>query len=532
MLITNPLICSDMPDVDVLRRGDCYYMVSTTMFFMPGAPILKSHDLKNWEIVSYVFDRIEDNDIYELKNGRNAYGKGQWATSLTYHDGMYYTCFVCHDMKKTFIYYTDDIEKSYWKRYEFDAAFHDMSFLFLEGRSYLVYGNGDIRIIELDDDLSRIKEGGVDRILFSTPTEGIGLRCEGCRAIVRDGFIYLLFIEWPKDGNERRREVCYRAKSLDDEFERRIIMDDDCGYRNCGVAQGTIFDDEDGNWYCMMFQDHGAVGRIPYLMPMKWEDGWPLPGTDGKVPRSFEIPGEESGVCDTVGEEKGVCDTAGEEKGAGDTAAGVSPVIRNLIISDTFTHAENVLPVQFQWNHNPIPDAWSFTKRPGYLRLEAAHIADGLLTARNTLTERTATPFSSFTIEGDFSRMNDGDHAGLAAFMGFYGTIGLKRSDGVYCLYAGKKDSPDETLGVSEITGFDEGSFFLRIDFDFEEGDDTAHFYYSTDGTEYTEFGAPLQMRFTLDLFVGYRIGIFMYGTEMTGGIADFKNLKFSCDKK
>ena len=518
MLITNPFICADMPDVDVLRRGDCYYMVSTTMFFMPGAPILKSYDLMNWEIVSYVFDRIADNDIYELKNGKNAYGKGQWATSLTFHGGMYYTCFVCHDMKKTFIYYTDDIEKSYWEHYEIDAANHDMSFLFWQGRSYLVYGNGDIRIIELNDDLSGVKEGGVDRILFSTPVEGIGLRCEGCRAIVKDGFIYLLFIEWPKDGNERRREVCYRAKSLDDEFERRIIMDDDCGYRNCGVAQGTIFDDEDGNWYCMMFQDHGAVGRIPYLMPMKWEDGWPLPGTDGKVPKFFEIPGA-------------TMQGDGSKSGSGDMDVEASSVIDNLIVSDSFSHTENVLPIQFQWNHNPISEAWSFTERPGYLRLKAVHIADGLMTARNTLTERTATPFSSFTIEGDFSRMNDGDHSGLAAFMGFYGTIGLKKTGGEYFLFTGKKDSPDEMLSVSDIEGFDAGSFFLKVDFDFEAGDDTAHFYYSADGKEYKEFGTPLQMRFTLDLFVGYRIGIFMYGTGMTGGITDFRNLTFTCDR-
>lgn len=47
--ITNPIIPSDYPDVDVIRVEDTYYMVSTTMHFMPGAVILRSYDLGHWE---------------------------------------------------------------------------------------------------------------------------------------------------------------------------------------------------------------------------------------------------------------------------------------------------------------------------------------------------------------------------------------------------------------------------------------------------------------------------------------------------
>ena len=39
--ISNPVIWADVPDVDVIRVGDTYYMVSTTMYFSPGAPIMK-----------------------------------------------------------------------------------------------------------------------------------------------------------------------------------------------------------------------------------------------------------------------------------------------------------------------------------------------------------------------------------------------------------------------------------------------------------------------------------------------------------
>ena len=49
---TNPVIWADCPDPDVIRVGDDFYFVSTTMHLMPGAPIMHSKDLVNWEIVS------------------------------------------------------------------------------------------------------------------------------------------------------------------------------------------------------------------------------------------------------------------------------------------------------------------------------------------------------------------------------------------------------------------------------------------------------------------------------------------------
>mgnify|MGYP004450848443 CR=1 FL=1 len=61
--MVNPLTYTDIPDNDVIRVGDDYYMVSTTMFFCPGAPIMHSRDLVHWRIVSYVYDVLADDDI-------------------------------------------------------------------------------------------------------------------------------------------------------------------------------------------------------------------------------------------------------------------------------------------------------------------------------------------------------------------------------------------------------------------------------------------------------------------------------------
>ena len=67
----NPILYADVPDMSVCRAGDYFYMVSTTMHLMPGAPIMRSPDMKHWETISYVFPRIDDAVICSYKNSCN-----------------------------------------------------------------------------------------------------------------------------------------------------------------------------------------------------------------------------------------------------------------------------------------------------------------------------------------------------------------------------------------------------------------------------------------------------------------------------
>lgn len=105
---TNPVIWADCPDPDVIRVGEDFYFVSTTMHLMPGAPVMHSKDLVNWEIVSYIFDRIEETPRYSLQEG-TVYGRGQWATSLRYRNGRFYAYFTPNDQPyKGYVYTTED----------------------------------------------------------------------------------------------------------------------------------------------------------------------------------------------------------------------------------------------------------------------------------------------------------------------------------------------------------------------------------------------------------------------------------------
>src|SRR5687767_6263629 len=107
----NPIIFADVPDMAMIRVGDTYYMSSTTMHMNPGVPIMKSKDLVNWELISYCYDTLANMDELNLTNGKSTYGRGSWASSFRYHNGLYYVTTFAQTTGKTYVFTTNDLEK-------------------------------------------------------------------------------------------------------------------------------------------------------------------------------------------------------------------------------------------------------------------------------------------------------------------------------------------------------------------------------------------------------------------------------------
>jgi len=495
-LIINPIIWADIPDPDIIRVGHHYYMVSTSMHVMPGCPIMKSQDLLNWEIVNYVYDSFENNDAHNMVDGKNIYGQGSWAASLREHNGLFYVCFSSNDMHQFYMYTTDDIENGNWQRSVINGLLHDPSLLFDEDRVFVIYGNGGIYIAELTADATAVKEGGIVQLLLETESEGIGLRCEGCHAYRIDGMYYLFFIEWPTVGNKRRRQVCYRSSELLGPYERKIILDDDMGYHNKGIAQGGIIETEDHKWYTLLFQDHDAVGRIPVVQPIEWIDGWPIVGIDGKASEKFA------------------------------TYFPYTPS-KPIVISDDFDYEENKLALNWQWNHNPNNNLWSVTDRYSHLRLTTGNLVDSVLKARNTLTQRTEGPACIATSVMDISNMKHGDHAGLIALQNLFGTVGIKVDSNDDRVVVMSMNDGHGMEAVVESVPYNHSIIYFKIEFNFANSIDIAKFYYASEEGQWLEIGRPLEMKYTLDHFMGYRIGIFNYASQKTGGYVDVDYLHF-----
>ena len=489
MTFQNPFIFADVPDPSVIRVGEVYYMTSTTMYFTPGCPVMKSRDLVNWEIIGYVYDKLSDNDHMTLSNGKNDYGKGSWASSLRFHKGVFYVSFVAYNTGMTYIYTTTDIEKNQWEKSEIKGIYHDMSLLFDDdGRVFMVYGAGAIKLVELTSDAKGIKEDGLSKtIIEHADITGGRALAEGSHIYKLHGMYYIFIIAWPKTGTRRRIEICYRCEKIDGEYEGKIVLDDHMGFKNNGVAQGGIVDTPDGKWFAMLFQDHGAVGRLPVLVNLKWEDGWPILGENGAVPVHMPYP--------------------------------LTPSKTDGIVKSDDFNSEN-LDYVWQWNHNPVMSGWSLSQRKGWLRLTTTHIANSLVEARNTLTQRTFGPTCSGSTLIDTANMKDGDCAGFAALCEHFGFVGIKAVEGKKYIVMETKNGENERREVEKDT------LYLKIDFDFTDAIDEAYFYYSLCGNEWKRIGEVLKMRYTLAHFTGYRFALFNFATKETGGFVDFDWLK------
>ena len=500
--IQNPLLWADVPDPDVVRVGDTYYLVSTTMHLMPGAPVMASKDLKNWETISYIFDRLTDSPKYDLQQG-TVYGRGQWATSLKYHNGRFYALLAPNEggpMGNTYIFTAERAEGP-WTILSRMRHFHDCSLFFDDdNRVYVIYGTGEL--MELKPDLSDVIEGSHKQI-FKREEDERGL-LEGSRMIKHNGKYYLLMISHTYAPGRHRREVCYRADDIHGPYEKQVILESEFGGFSY-EAQGTIFDTPDGDWYGIIFQDRGGVGRVLTLMPCRWINGWPMLGDEnGKVPDT--VRPLHSGQPET-----------------------------GIVKSDDFS--ANRLGLHWQWNHNPIDEAWSLTERPGYLRLKTNRIVGNLYIAPNTLTQRMEGPTCSGTVALDLSKMKDGDCTGLAAFNGDTGVLTVKKQGKHLMLQMDElnvalADHNKEVTKVDEKTiesvPLNQTKVWLRITADFRPnghggGNDAANFYYSLDGQEWTKIGSTdYKMRFDYRrFFMGSKFAIFNYATKKAGGYVD-----------
>jgi beta-xylosidase len=489
----NPVIYADVPDMSIVRVGDIYYMSSTTMHLSPGLPIMKSRDLINWQIVSYAYEVLGDVDALNLDKGKSAYGNGSWASSLRYHNGTFYVSTFSSTTGQTHIYSTTNIEKGPWKSITFKPSLHDHSLFFDDdGKVYMIYGSGRIMLAELNDDLSGIKPGTKPHVIIDNASNvagsNMGLPAEGSQMFKIKGKYYLFNISWPRGA--MRTVIIHRADQLTGPYEGRIALQDK------GIAQGGLVSTPKGEWYAYLFRDFGSVGRIPYLIPVRWQDDWPVLGQDGKAPDTLSLPASRG-------------------------------LIPGIVASDEFSRrrGEPLLPLVWQWNHNPDNELWSFTQRPGYLRLTTGKVDTTVLFAKNTLTQRTFGPECSGVTAIDVSNMKEGDRAGLMLLQKRYGWVGVRIVHGVAFIVMEKSQM---VSGPETAIPLHQKIVYLKAECDFKNHVDQAYFYYSLDGRSWTRIGSILQMAYTIPHFMGYRFGLFNYATQTVGGYADFDFFRIS----
>ena len=513
---TNPVINSDFPDPDIIRVGDTFYYVSTTMFYFPGATILKSHDLVNWEYCANPLQQIADSQPFNLQNGYNQYSKGQWAPSLKYYQGKFYLHFIAFNHDKfadggDFLLTATDPEGE-WKVQKVNGFYYDSGLLFDEatGRCFVVAGINDIRVTELDENFNAISG---NKQVINKPDAGL----EGSH-MYHIGDYYYIYATY--GGGYDRSQTIFRSK---DPFGP-YVEHDGLLFEKQNIHQGGLVETQTGEWWTILFKDAGTIGRIPYLEPVVWEDGWPVIGKNGvdvsKNGKSYKKPNVGKSYPKTY-----------------------------LPTNDGFN--DDKLGMQWEWNHNPDNSAWSLTERPGFLRLHTTGIViegtdsklNDFLQARNTLTQRmfgydkegASTSTDTYgTICLDVSHMKEGDVAGLCVFQDPYAYIGVRMIDGqkkvVYYRapwwepkadWQGTVDDAEHYKVFGTTTAAHNDKIYLRAVANFKTN--KVKFYLSWDNQKWYDAGKDIEseMRYTLKIFTGNRFAIFNYATQQNGGYVD-----------
>ncbi|UII19582.1 glycoside hydrolase family 43 protein [Fulvivirga ligni] len=472
---TNPVIASDFPDPDVIRVGDTYYMVSTTMFIFPGVSIIQSKDLVNWEYCSNAVPRFEESPCYDL-DSCSRYAHGQWATSLKYHNGKFHLLFITLD--EGGYHLTADKAEGPWKMEKLPKGFYDPGLFYDDnGKIYVAHGYGDVKITEVDENLRAISK---DSLVFKGNIRG-GL--EGSHVYKLNGYYYLYATYGGRDGIQ----VALRSKNIWGPYEQKVVIKDLNPGPTFGVHQGALIQTQTGEWWTMLFVDSGPLGRFPSLQPVTWVDGWPMVGENGRGVITYRKPD-----------------------------VGKTYPAKTFPTSSDFDQAE--LGMQWGWNHNPDDSKWSLKERKGHLRLHTASITTDLKMARNSLTQRTWAYYSD-TIPStaitklDVSKMADGDVAGLAIFQDPYAYVAVRKTGKMYELVMMNNGEIIETIPLkNEIV-------YLMAQPDFGSG--KASFAYSFDNQSFTKIGNDQNMQFKLNIFTGNKYMLFNYATKSQGGYVD-----------
>ncbi|KAL5598989.1 hypothetical protein BROUX41_003692 [Berkeleyomyces rouxiae] len=500
---TNPVIYEDLADLEVIRVNDIYYYTASTMHFSPGAPILRSYDLVNWEYLSHSVPQLSFGPEYSLVDSRTAYDGGVWASTLQYRqsNGLWYWYGLIQSTGKTHVFTAPAPEGPWTEHTPMDEAYYDCGLLIDpdDDTMYMAYGNYVLHVAQLSPDgLSQVKTEAVY-------TEPNGRLIEGSRMYKRNGNYYIFAT---KPANEQ-----HILKSTSGPFgpykTQPVLVDMAAPVPGAGTPhQGGLIETHNGDWYYMAFIDAFPLGRCPVLAPITWDsDGWPHIVTDsnGGWGTEYPIPISTDKVLDGK-------DLPGpfKESFAGKTSLGP----------------------RWEWNHNPLSSAWKLTQRG--LELTTEQLASELFTAPNTLTVRTFAPKSQATFKLDISEMSDGDRAGVVIFRDDSAYIGVHQDSGsqrlVYVdnlvLNQTMWTATDYAGDVQDGPELPSGSIWLRVQADVRPAFTSdlfndprpATFWYSTNGVDFTQFGDTYLLNHKWQFFMGYRFAVFNYATAQLGG--------------
>jgi xylan 1,4-beta-xylosidase len=299
----NPILPGMYPDPSICRRGDDYFLINSTFSYFPGIPIFHSKDLVNWKQIGHVLDRPS-----QLKLDGLGLSGGVYAPAIEYNEENQ-TFFVINTVVGgigNFIVKTKDPSEGWSDPVKLpEVKGIDPSLFFDDdGKGYIVNssaseipkwsGHSVIWMHGFDPENDKasaerfvVVDGGPD-------TTKHPRWLEGPHIYKVKGMYYLMAAEGGTQSGHK--EVIFRSEKVkgpylpykNNPILTQLGLPVDRKNKVTNVGHADLIKSQDGDWYavflgCRPYADEQFnTGRETFLLPVKWEDGFPLILENGK----------------------------------------------------------------------------------------------------------------------------------------------------------------------------------------------------------------------------------------------------------
>lgn len=512
-VLKNPLLPGFYPDPSVCRKGEDYYLITSTFEYYPGIPVFHSRDFVSWRQIGHVLDRQSQLDLDGLHASRGIY-----ASSIFYHQErrrFYVVSTVVgnapYDDNVNFLVWSEQPEGPWSDPVVIKGAEGIDPSLFFDGDDAYYLGNlrpvpdqpqkgRHIWLQKLDLDSGKLS--GERHTLLTHGAFVDAAAPEGPHLYQIGGWYYLLIAEGGTFRNHAA--TIFRSSCLTGPYEpnpRNPLIT----HRNLrssypikNPGHADMIQLHNGEWWAVLLAtrpmggDYGNLGRETYAVPILWEDGWPLFSPDtGHVEASYPAPAL--------------------------LPCGWKPE------PERESFDEGQLPLAFITVRTPRHRIYSLTERPGFLRMYLHQNTIRDLTACSFLGRRQQHMCWQLGTEMEFVPEREGESGGIVLLMN--GNHHLRME---YMISGGETQicltrcfqGEERLIGA---VGWAAGRTFFKVTAAYQDLD----FYVSEDGEIWTllagHVDGTLLCRETAGGYTGTVLGLYVTSSGMESShYADF----------
>ncbi len=321
----NPILQGCYPDPSITRKGDDYFLVSSSFAMFPGVPIFHSNDLVNWKQIGHVLDRKSQLIVHD--SGISA---GIYAPAIKYnpHNDTFYmiTTQIAGNIGNMVVKTKDPFKGwSEVQKLNFDGI--DPSLFFDDdGKAYVVHndapdrgkalyeGHRVIKIWEYDMEKDQvipgsdliIVDGGVD--IAQQP-----IWIEAPHIYKRNGIYYLMCAEGGT--GDWHSEVIFTSEhpkgpytpAANNPILSQRYLHPDRANKVDWAGHADLVEGPDGKYYGVFLavrpneQKRVNTGRETFILPVDWSGRYPV-FENGLIPMIPKLKMPE-GVVNKTGKE-------------------------------------------------------------------------------------------------------------------------------------------------------------------------------------------------------------------------------------